>query len=83
MNTRSTGRTSCGARRAGQRQIGRVGIDDVAARVGDREAVEGMIGDRLHQRIVGGAVGEADDAGGKGEQVNSPTIASSASRPRI
>ena len=28
-----------------------------------------MIGDAAHHGIVGGAVGEADDAGGKGEQV--------------
>ena len=57
---------------AGQRQIGGVEIDDVAARVGDREAVEGMIGDPPHHRIVGAAVGEADDAGGEGEQVEQP-----------
>ena len=29
----------------------------------------GMVGDPAHHRIVGGAVGEPDDAGGKGEQV--------------
>ena len=53
----------------GQRQIGGIGIDDVAARVGHRQPVIGVIGDPPHHRIVGGAVGETDDAGGKGEQV--------------
>ena len=31
-----------------------------------------MIGDPAHHGIVGGAVGETDDAGGKGEQVEQP-----------
>ena len=54
---------------AGQRQIGRIGIDHMAARIGDREAVEGVIGDAPHHGIVEIAVDEADDAGGEGEQV--------------
>ena len=41
----------------------------MAARVGDRQPVVGVVGDPAHHGIVGGAVGEADDAGGKGEQV--------------
>ena len=69
MKTRSTGRTSCARGGAGQRQIGAVEIDDMAARVGDGEAVEGVVGDAAHHGIVGLAVGEADDAGGKGEQI--------------
>ena len=72
MKTRSTGRTSCARRGARQRQIGGVGIDHMAAGIGDREPVIGVIGDAAHDRIVGGAVGEADDAGGKGEQVEQP-----------
>ena len=72
MKTRSTGRTSCGAGGPRQRQIGGVGIDHMAARIGDREPVIGMIGDAAHHRIVGGAVGEANDAGGEGEQVEQP-----------
>ncbi len=44
----------------------------MAARVGDREPVEGVVGDMAHDRIVGAAVGKADDAGGKGEQVEQP-----------
>ncbi len=58
-----------GGRGPRQRQIGGVGIDDVAAGIGDREPVMGVVGDPAHHRIVGGAVGEADDAGGKGEQI--------------
>ena len=38
----------------------------------DGEAVIGMVGDAAHHRIIGSAVGEADDAGGKGEQVEQP-----------
>ena len=56
----------------GQRQIGRVGIDHMAARVGDREPVIGVIGDAAHDGIVGRAIGEADDAGGEREQVEQP-----------
>ena len=52
-----------------QRQIGGVGIDHMAAGIGDREPVIGVVGDPAHHRIVGGAVGETDDAGGKGEQI--------------
>ena len=59
-------------RRARERQIGGVGIDHMAARIGDRQSVIGMIGDAAHDRIVGGAVGEANDAGGEGEQVEQP-----------
>ena len=55
-----------------QRQIGGVGIDHVAAGIGHREPVIGMIGDPAHHRIVGGAIGETDDAGGEGEQVEQP-----------
>ena len=31
-----------------------------------------MIGDAAHDRIVGGAIGETDDAGGESEQVEQP-----------
>ena len=55
-----------------QRQIGRVGIDHMAAGVGDRQSVIGMIGNAAHHRVVGGAVGKADDSGGIGEQVEQP-----------
>ncbi|MEY9683405.1 hypothetical protein ABIF13_004179 [Bradyrhizobium elkanii] len=58
--------------RAGQREIGGVGIDHVAAGVGDDEPFLGLVGDPRHHRIIGGTVGEADDAGGKGEQVEQP-----------
>ena len=56
----------------GQRQIGFVEIDHVAARVGDREPVEGAVGDAADHGIVGAAVGEADDAGGEREQAEQP-----------
>ena len=55
-----------------QRQIGGVGIDHMAARIGHGQAVIGMIGDPAHHGIVGAAVGETDDAGGKGEQIEQP-----------
>ena len=42
------------------------------AGIGDHEAVERVIGDRAHQRIVGGAVGEAEDAGREREQREHP-----------
>ena len=61
-----------GARGPGQRQIGRVGIDHVPAGIGDRKPVEGAVGDPALHRIVGGAVGEADDAGGEREQAEQP-----------
>jgi hypothetical protein len=44
----------------------------MAAGIGHRQPVMGMIGDPAHHRIVGSAVGEADDAGGEGEQVEQP-----------
>ena len=58
-----------GGRSPRQRQIGGVGIDHVAAGIGDREPVIGVVGDAGHDGIVGGAVGKADNARGKGEQV--------------
>ena len=42
------------------------------ARIGHRQAVIGMIGDPAHHGIIRRAVGEADDAGGKGEQAEQP-----------
>ena len=44
----------------------------MAARVGDREAVIGMVGDTAHHRVVGRAIGETDDPGGEREQVEQP-----------
>jgi hypothetical protein len=55
-----------------QRQIGGIGIDHMAAGIRHRQPVIGVIGDPAHHRIVGGAIGETDDAGGKGEQVEQP-----------
>ncbi|MGY4452505.1 hypothetical protein ACVWZR_007165 [Bradyrhizobium sp. i1.3.1] len=54
---------------AGERQIGGVGIDHVAAGIGHGQAVEGVVGNAPHHGIVETAVDEADDAGGEGEQV--------------
>ena len=59
-------------RRPRQRQIGCVAVDDVAAGIGDREAIEGVIGNRAHDRIIRDAVGETDDAGRTREQVEQP-----------
>jgi hypothetical protein len=44
----------------------------MAAGIGDRQAIEGVIGDRAHDRIVRNAVGETDDAGRKRKQVEQP-----------
>ena len=44
----------------------------MTAGVGDRQAVIGVIGDAAHDRVVGGAIGEANDSGGEGEQVEQP-----------
>ena len=44
----------------------------MAAGIGDRETIIGMVGDPAHHGIVGGAVGEANDAGGEGEQAEQP-----------
>ncbi len=41
----------------------------MALRVGHGQTVMGVIGDAAHHGVVGGAVGETDDTGGKGEQV--------------
>ena len=56
-------------RRARQRQIGGIGIDDMAARVGDGDPVISEIGDAADDGVVGRTVGKADDAGGKGKQI--------------
>jgi len=59
-------------RRSRERQVGGVGIDHMAAGIGDREAVIGVVGDQPHHRIVRRAIGEANDSGGEGEQVEQP-----------
>ena len=59
-------------RRSRERKIGRVGIHNVSLGIGDREAVIGMVGDAAPNRIVGRAIGEADDAGGESEQAEQP-----------
>ena len=56
----------------GEREIGGVAVDHVAPRIGDRQPVIGMVGDAAKHGIVGGAVGETDDAGGQREQVEQP-----------
>ena len=60
------------AGRARQREIGGVGIDHVAPGIGDGEPVMGMVGDAAHHGIIGLAIGETDDAGGEGEQIEQP-----------
>ena len=55
-----------------EREIGGVGIDHVAAGVGDRQPVMGMIGDPPHDRVVGGTIGETNNSGGESEQVEQP-----------
>ena len=59
-------------RRTREPKIGRVGIDHVAARVGDRQPVIGEVGDPAFDRIVGGTIGEANDPRSIGEQAEQP-----------
>ncbi len=44
----------------------------MAAGVGDRQPVMGMVGDAAQDRVVGGPIGEPEDAGGESEQVEQP-----------
>ena len=72
------------ARRAGQLEIGGVGVDDVAARIGDHEAVEGVVDDRtraadLRRRCRRSRRMPAASANSE----NTPTIARSASSARM
>ncbi len=60
------------ARSPREREIGRVEIDHMTTGVGDGEAVIGLVGDAAFDRIVGGAIGETDNARGVGEQVEQP-----------
>ena len=83
MKTRSTGRTSCARRRPRDREIGRVGIGHMAAGVGDGEAVIGEIGDAAHTGSSAERSAKRMMPAAKANRLNSPTIASSASSPRI
>ena len=58
--------------RTGEREIGRVGVDDVAARVRYRQPVERVIGDGARDRIFREPVGKADDPGGESKQREQP-----------
>ena len=51
-----------------QLEIGGIGVDHAAARVGDQDAVEGAVDHGLDQRVGGVAAGHAQDAGGEREQ---------------
>ncbi len=83
MNTRSTGRTSCAAGGAGQRQIGGVGIGRRDRADRSPPARQGMIGHRTHDRIFGGAVGKADNAGGERKEREQADHGQQRSRPII
>ena len=67
MKTRSTGRTSP-ACRVGEIEIGRVGVNDAAVRVGDEDAVDSLVDDGLEQRAGGVLAGRPQDAGGQRKQ---------------
>ena len=56
-------------RRPREREIGRVGIGHVTAGISDREAVSGQVRDAADHRIVGRAIGEANDSGRESEQI--------------
>ena len=54
--------------RADQVEIGGIGVEHPARLVGDDDAVEGVVGERLEHRIAAVAAGKRHDAGGKREQ---------------
>ena len=54
--------------RIDQVQIGGVGVDDAAVAIGDEDAVEGLVDDRLDQWVGRPRRRQAQDAGGKREQ---------------
>ena len=84
MNTRSTGRTSSASVGADQIEIGGVGIEHAAALVGDHDAVEGVVDDRLEHRIVGVACRQSRMMpAASANSANTPTMPSSASSARI
>ena len=53
---------------AGQVEIGGIGVEDAAGMVGDEGALGGIVDHRLEQRMAAVAPGQAQDAGGHGEQ---------------
>ncbi len=55
-----------------ERQIGRIGIDHVAAGIGDRQPVIGKVGDAALDGIVGSTIGETDDSCSVCEQAEQP-----------
>ncbi len=65
-----------------ERKIGGVGIDYMAARVGDRQPVIGMIGDAARHRVVGGTIGEANNSGRESEQVEQPDHGQKRKQPK-
>ena len=50
MKARSTGRTSLGSVGADEFEIGRIGVDDAAARVGNQDPFDVAIDHRLDER---------------------------------
>src|SRR6185503_4868935 len=54
--------------RARQVEISGVGVEDAPGMVGDEHAVDGIVDDRLEQRMAGIASREAQNTGGHGEQ---------------
>jgi hypothetical protein len=57
---------------AGQREIGRVRINNVAARIRHCQTIESMIGNRPRHRVFRKPVGETNDTRGEGEQCEKP-----------
>ena len=68
MKTRSTGRTSSGPERLDQAQIGGIGVEHAATRVGHQDALVGVIDDCLEQRARSLASRCAQNAGREREQ---------------
>ncbi len=84
MKTRSTGRTSSGIGGIDQFEIGGVGVDHAAARVGDQDAVGRPVDHGLDQRARRLRVRRSRSMpAASANSRNTPTIASTASSARM
>jgi len=54
----------------------------VTAGIGNRQAIEGVVGDMRGNGIIGGTVGEANHAGGKRKQVEQPDHGQNRQQPQ-
>ena len=67
MKTRSTDRASARLCRPRQCEVGRIGINDMAALIGDDDAIKGAVGHFTDDWVVGRPIGKLHDPGGERE----------------